>query len=47
MTCDDITECSPPYFIVVVLQVKVEDMDAYAPNDLLVVTTGSQVSLTA
>ncbi len=24
-------------------QVKAEDMDAYAPKDLLVVTTGSQV----
>lgn len=29
------------------LQVKAEDMDAYAPKDLLVVTTGSQVRLAA
>lgn len=26
------------------VQVKAEDMDAYAPKDLLIVTTGSQVS---
>lgn len=25
-------------------QVKAEDIDAYAPKDLLIVTTGSQVS---
>lgn len=29
--------------IVICEQVKVEDMDAYAPKDLLIVTTGSQV----
>jgi hypothetical protein len=28
-----------------IVQVKAEDMDAYAPKDLLIVTTGSQVSL--
>lgn len=27
-----------------IVQVKVEDIDAYAPKDLLIVTTGSQVS---
>ena len=27
----------------VVVQVKAEDMDSYAPKDLLIVTTGSQV----
>ena len=26
-----------------VMQVKVEDIDAYAPKDLVIVTTGSQV----
>ena len=30
----------------IVLQVKAEDMDAYDPKNLLVVTTGSQVRLT-
>ena len=32
----------PPLFLI--LQVKIEDIDAYAPKDLLIVMTGSQVS---
>lgn len=31
------------FILCILLQVKAEDMDAYAPKDLLVVTTGSQV----
>jgi hypothetical protein len=46
ISCGMMPQNSLPDFRIV-LQVKAEDMDAYDPKNLLVVTTGSQVRLTS